>query len=137
MWAIWIATSSAASACLAGSTMILASALVAGREPALHEQRVARHPETEGPEDQRRHEIAGGGGLRGGPFRIGEAGVDNAEDIENADDRDERRILEQADEAVDDPWDDDLERLRQYDQAHHLPITEAERACRFVLALGD
>ena len=44
------------------------------------------------------------------------------------------RVLEEADEAVDDAGDDDLQRLRQDDQPHHLPVAEAERRRRLVLA---
>ena len=50
---------------------------------------------------------------------------------------DQRRVLEQADEGVDDVRDDDLQRLRQDDEPHHLPVAEAERHGALVLALRD
>ncbi len=71
------------------------------------------------------------------PVRVGERRLDDAEQIEQADDQDQRRVLEQADEGVDDAGDHDLERLRQDDQAHRLPIAEAERLGGFELALRN
>ena len=70
-------------------------------------------------------------------FGVGEAELDDAEQVEDADDQHQARVLEQADEAVDDARDDDAERLRQDDEPHHLPIAEADRLRRLVLAARD
>ena len=96
-------------------------------ELALDVLGIARHGETEDPVDQRQREVAGVAGLGAGPFGIVEARLHDAEQIEDADDRDEARVLEQADEVVDDAGNDDLQRLRHDDQAHHLPVGQANR----------
>ena len=57
--------------------------------------------------------------------------------IEKPDDRNQRRVLEQADETVDDSGNDDFQRLRQNDKAHHFPIGQAKRLRRLILALRD
>ncbi len=63
--------------------------------------------------------------------------ADDAEQVEHADDGDQAGVLEQADEGVDDARDDQLQRLRQDDQPHLLPVAEAERIGALVLALRD
>ena len=60
-----------------------------------------------------------------------------SEQIEKPDDRNQRGVLEQADETVDDSGNDDLQRLRQNDKAHHFPIGQAKRLRRLILALGN
>ena len=65
------------------------------------------------------------------------ADLDGLQEIEDADDEDQRGVLEQADVGVDDVRDGDLQRLRQDDQPHRLPIAEADRHRAFVLALRD
>ena len=111
--------------------------LVAGVEPALHEDRIARHAEAEQPEHEAGKDEAGHRRLRRRPVGVGEALPDDAEQVEDADDADQARVLEQADEGVDDARDDELQRLRQDDQPHLLPVAEAERIGALVLALGD
>ena len=59
------------------------------------------------------------------------------EQIEQRDDRDQRGILEQRDEAVDEAGDDVAQRLRHHDQRRRLPPGQAERACRFPLPARD
>ena len=46
-----------------------------------------------------------------------------------------RRVLEEADERVDDARNDDPQRLRQDDENHHLPVVQAERHRSLVLPL--
>src|SRR3546814_5463744 len=46
--------------------------------------------------------------------------------IEDADDEDERRVLDLADRSIDQPGHADFQRLRQQDMAPRLPFGEAE-----------
>ena len=71
------------------------------------------------------------------PVRIGLQQARLAEDVEQADDDDQRGVLEEADEGVDDAGDRDLERLRQDDEPHRLPVAEAHRLAGLVLPIGD
>ena len=70
------------------------------------------------------------------PFQLESAriAVVEPERVEQRDDRDQRGVLEQADEVVDDAGDRDLQRLRHDDQPHRLPVVEAERVGGLVLA---
>src|SRR5215208_3869402 len=116
-------------------TLLLSS--VTPRQPALQVHRITRHGETEYEEDHGRTEIAGRRRHWRHPPLVGEAGLNDAEEIEDPDNGNQDGVLEQADEGIDDPRYHDLQRLRQHDQHHHLPIGEAERARRFILALGN
>src|SRR3546814_8488960 len=67
-----------------------------------------------------------GFGEIGSPLRldVGEAG--RLQQIEDADDEDERRVLDLADRSIDQPGHADFQRLRQQDMAPRLPFGEAE-----------
>ena len=60
------------------------SAPVAGREPPLDHLRIARHAETEAPEDQPREHVAGYGRRVGKPLGVRQVELDDAEEIEEA-----------------------------------------------------
>ena len=97
---------------------------------------VARHAEADHEEEQRRQQE----GLvidLAEPVLVGLQQARLAEDVEQADDDDQRGVLEQADEGVDDAGDRDLQRLRQDDQAHRLPVAQTHRLARLVLPLGN
>ena len=74
---------------------------------------------------------------RGRPVGIGEGGLQLPEQVEQRDDRDQRGVLEQRDEAVDETRDDVAQRLRHHDQPGRLPERQPERACRFPLPARD
>ncbi|MPL95811.1 hypothetical protein SDC9_41983 [bioreactor metagenome] len=100
---------------------------------ALEIHRVARHAEVEDEEDGAdEDEVLPVGALPGdvGADRIG----DGFQRLEQAHEGDERGVLEHADEGRDDPRDRDLQRLRQDHQPLRLPVIEAERIGRLVLA---
>src|SRR5688572_14875203 len=117
--------------------MALVLAFVAGRQALLQIHGITRYGETEEKEYGGRAEIAGRRGYRGDPFLIGESGLNDAQQIEEADDRHKRRVLEKADEGIDDVGDDDTQRLRQNDQSHDLPIGQAQGVGRLVLAFRN
>ena len=71
------------------------------------------------------------------PVRIGERRAQLSEQIEQRDDRDQRGVLEQADEAVDEAGDDVAQRLRHHDQPRGLGPGQAERARRLALPARD
>src|SRR5690554_3329735 len=106
---------------------------VAGIELALEMLAVARHAEAEDPESQPGEDVALD--MIADPFGIGGGRLDDAEQIEQADDEDQRGILEQRDEGTDDAGNDVFQRLRQDHQPHHAPVAEAHRLRRLVLAL--
>ena len=60
-----------------------------------------------------------------------------AEDVEHPDGDHQRGVLEQADERVHDPWNRDLERLRQDHQAQRLPVAQTNRLRRLELAVRN
>ena len=88
---------------------------------------VAEQEVNEGAEGVAFHAMPEPGGVLSG-------GVDDAEEIVEADDGNQRRILEQADEGVGNAGDNGGQRLRQDDEAHFRPVTEAEAVRRFKLA---
>ena len=94
-------------------------------EPRLDVAGVARHAVAADEVEQRGKCIAGDAGDRRRPMRIGARRFDGAQKIENADDEDERRILEQPDERIDDIRQRHPQRLRQDDKRHHAPIAAA------------
>src|SRR3546814_1957035 len=67
-----------------------------------------------------------GFGEIGSPLRldVGEAG--RLQQIEDADDEDERRVLDLADRSIDQPGHANFQRLRQQDMAPRLLFGEAE-----------
>ncbi len=67
-----------------------------------------------------------------GPLQTGSLKriVHRREEIDHADDRDQRRVLEQADEIVDDAGNDQRQRLRQHDEAHHAPDSQGRAPSR-------
>src|SRR5664279_1392955 len=79
------------------------SGSLTGSQPALDELGVARHRETEDPIDEAGKHIAGRRRVGGGPVSIGEIELDDAQEIEQADDEDEAGVLEEGNVAVDDP----------------------------------
>src|SRR5581483_7464151 len=91
---------------------LIASPFLAGGQPRFHGPRIARHAVAERQVEHRRHRVAGGRGHRRCPFRIDARHFDGAQEVEDADDEHQCRILEQADIGVDDVRDGDLERLR-------------------------
>ena len=109
----------------------------AGVQAPLDEQRIARHAEAEHEVDHAGKRKAGEQRHRRRPVRIGEGGAQLAEQIEDRHDQHQRRVLEQADEGIDDAGNDELQRLRQDDEPHHPPVAEAERHGAFVLAARD
>src|SRR5215217_7818414 len=108
--------------------------LVTSVKAVLHVDGVARHAEAEHPEDHGGKDIAGGRGVGRLPFERGIVlGLYRFKQILHAHDVDKRSILEQGDEAVHDARDHVLDGLGQDDEAHPLPVAQAEGFCRFVL----
>ena len=60
-----------------------------------------------------------------------------AEDLDDADERHERRVLLEADEVVEQRRDDAPDRLREDDEAQRLEMAEAERPGGGILARVD
>src|SRR5882762_10839167 len=98
---------------------------------ALQSPAVQRHREAEREVDQRREEI----GLDAvpAPRRILQRHLDRLQQVEQADDDDERGVLEEADDGVDQRRYRDAQRLRQDHGAGPLPVSQAERIRRFIL----
>src|SRR3954452_11699863 len=117
--------------------ILFSSGSVAGGEPGLDEARITRHAVAEDQIEHRCEDIAGGAGYRCYPGWIAARRVDGRQEIEDADDEDERGVLEQADGGVDDVRDGDFQGLRQNDEPHHFPVAQADRHRGLVLALWD
>src|SRR6266478_3842372 len=115
------------------STTYLATARLV--EIALEILAVFRHEEAEAPIDQADEDI--GLPIKAPPIRVVERVVGRAEEIEEADDDDQRGVLEGADEGVDERRDHRGDRLRQDDEPHLAREAEAERVGCLVLALGN
>src|SRR5690606_16312688 len=77
-----------------------------------------------------------GFGAEAPPGGIGHGRLGRLRQVEDADDDDQRGILEQGDENADQRRNDHLQRLRQYDFTHLLPIAQADGIRALVLALG-
>src|SRR5215475_14443770 len=88
------------------SLIVISSVAPVCIQPALDEQGVARHSKAEGEVDDAREGKARKQRRWGRPVRIGERGAKRAEKIEQRDDRHQRGVLEQGDEAVDEARDD-------------------------------
>src|SRR5262245_10144371 len=85
---------------------------VAGRQPPLNHLRVARHAETEDPEDETGKDVAGHRRGRREPFGVGIVELHDAEQVEEADNEHKAGVLEQPDEGVDYAGDHQLQGLR-------------------------
>src|SRR6266702_1575810 len=94
-------------------------------ELALEHLTVARHEKAEGPIDRCGEDVSLE--VEALPIGVGQRCVGGTEQVEQADDDDERCILEAADEAVDQGRNDHRQCLRQNYQAGTAPIPEAER----------
>src|SRR6185312_7530081 len=123
---------------MATASLILRSLSIAVLgEARFHRARVARHAVAEHEIEGRAEGVAGRRGHRRRPFRVDARHFDRVQQIENANDGNERGVLEQADIGVDDVRDGDAQRLRQDDVAHHQRIAQADRHRAFELALRD
>src|SRR4029077_2234383 len=117
--------------------MACPSASIAFRKAGFRCPRITRHPVAEDQVEDRSDGITGCAGDRGCPFWIDTRHFDRAQEIEYADNEDERRVLEQTDIGIDDIRDRHFQRLRKYDQPHHLPIAQAYRHGPLILAPRD
>ena len=70
------------------------------------------------------------------PPGVGDDRLGRAEQIEQPDDGDERRVLEETDEGADERRDRDPQRLRQHDEEHRAPEPQSNARGRFVLPGG-
>src|SRR6478752_2838074 len=96
---------------------------VARRKTVLDETCVARHAEAEDQVEDRGKDKAARRGHRRCPERVDPRRLDGHQEIEDADDENKRRVLEQPNGGVDDIWDGDFQRLRQDHEPHGLPVT--------------
>src|SRR6266516_7626414 len=94
---------------------------------------VARHGEAEYEIDDPDHNVD----LQAEslPRRLDDGCLAGRQQIEDADDEDEACILEKPDERIDERRNDEAQRLRQDDKTGLLPVGEAQRVGRLVLAL--
>src|SRR5690606_35051132 len=95
---------------------------VSGIQMSLHERRIARHSKAEYPEYEACENETRTWCDRCDPVRVRKVQLYDTEQVEHADDRDQRGILEKPDERVDDAWNDQLESLRHDDQPDFLPV---------------
>src|ERR1051325_10508313 len=110
-------------------------ALPAAVELTLQHLAVARHEKAEAEVDRGgEHVSLGREALPGG---VGQRGVDRAEQVEEADDDDQRGVLEGADEAVDQRRDHHRQGLRQHEQPGAPRIAQPERVGRLDLPFRD
>src|SRR2546421_3755976 len=106
-------------------------------QPVLDEQGIPRHAKTEDEVDDPGERKAGEQRGRRRPVWIGKRPAQRSQQIEQRDDRNQRGVLEQADEAVDEVGDDVAQRLRHHDQRRGLAPGQAERARRLTLPARD
>src|SRR6266851_4826104 len=104
-------------------------------ELAFEHLAVARHEKAECKVDRRGEHISLD--VEALPVRVGQRRVGGTEQIEKADDDDQRGVLESADKAVDQGRNNHCQRLRQNNQAGATPIPETERIGGLVLAPRD
>src|SRR5512139_557940 len=102
------------------AVMRVPSPPVAFGKTSLHGASIARHSVAEDQIKDCGDRVAGRACDRGRPFRIDARHLDRAQEIEDADDENQRRVLEQTDIGVDDVRDRYFHRLRQNNKAHHL-----------------
>src|SRR5579872_2970566 len=86
----------------ARSSMTFPSAPGGAGEPRFHAARIARHAIAADEVEERCKGVAGDGDIWRRPFGVGPRRFDRAQKIENADHEDERGILEQTDDGIDD-----------------------------------
>src|SRR5580704_13371880 len=96
---------------------------------------VARHRETEAEIDEGGEQVDLAG--EAGPGGVDERLVGAVQEVEDADDQHQRRVLEEANEGVDQGRDHHAQRLRQDDQQGLLHVVEAHRVGGLELALGQ
>src|SRR3982074_3899041 len=89
-------------------------------QPVLDEKGVTRHAKAEDEIDDSGEGKAGEQRRRRRPDRIGERGPQLSEQIEQGDDRDQRGVLEQRDEGVDEARYDVAQCLRHHDKRRGL-----------------
>src|SRR5262245_4048177 len=87
---------------LAGAVAMASSSPVARGEAGFDDARVTRHPVAEDQIEDGCKRIAGGAGDWRRPLRIDARRLQGLEEIEDANDKHQRRVLEQADVGVDD-----------------------------------
>src|SRR6476659_2076043 len=104
------------------------------RETHFHGASIARHAVTEDYKKNGGDRVAGRAGDGRCPLRIDAGHLDRPQEIEDANDKDQRRVLEQPYISVDDIRDRHCQRLRQDDEACHLPVAETDGHGAFVLA---
>src|SRR5260370_11514203 len=104
-------------------------------QPPLEASPVARHGEAADEEENRGEDIALLGQTE--PGGILERLIDRAEEVDETDDGDERGVLEEIDDVVDNPRHDDAHGLRQGDEHLHLPPVETDRASGLLLTQRD
>src|SRR5689334_9678695 len=92
------------------SVMVMHSVAAMRVQPLLDEQRVTRHSEAEDKIDDPGEREAGEQRIRRRPCRIAERRAKLPEQVEQRDDRDQRGIFEQRDEAVDEARNDMTQR---------------------------
>src|SRR6202022_1674652 len=104
-------------------------------ELALEHLAVARHEEAEAEIDRRDKDV----GLDGiaAPIGVGQCSIGGAKEIEQANDQDERGVLEGADKIVDQGRDHQRQSLRQHDEAGPPPIAQPQRNRPLRLAPRD
>src|SRR5690606_1462096 len=101
---------------VAEDTWLIGLPLVAGVEASLHPERVARHGETENPEHGCSEDIACHRLRRRSPVDVGTGRLHRVQQVEDAHDGHQRRVLEQGDEVVHDARDHVPQRLWQDDE---------------------
>src|SRR5262249_33273138 len=94
-------------------------------QSALEAAAVAGHAEAADEEDDRREDVALLGEAQ--PGGILERLIHRTEQVDEADDGDQRGILEQVDDVVDDARHNDTQSLRQCHEQLHLPPSQAKR----------
>src|SRR3954453_701329 len=92
-------------------------------EAPLEPRRDAGHSEAADKEDHPREEIALA--REAEPSLVAQCQVDDSEQVGDADDGDQRRVLEQVDHGVDDGGEHGAQRLWQDDEPLHLPVSQA------------
>src|SRR6202035_4208574 len=106
---------------MAFSVISSCSMAAMGVQTMFNEQRIARHSKAKREIDHPGESEARKQRRRRRPDRVGERCPQLPKQVEQRDDRDQRSILEQRDEAVDETRNDMAQRLRHYDQRRGLP----------------
>src|SRR5262245_48097876 len=98
-----------------GCSTMRASSLVARGQAGFDHARIARQTVAEDQVEDRGKGISGGAGHRRRPVRIDARRLDGSQEVEDADNENQRGVLEQRDGGVDDVGDGDAKGLRQHD----------------------